>query len=135
MEKTEKTDKPRKTRSQKLLETVQELKEKFPFFVCKETDAFISLIKANSKKIDSYVARSFLEMTKKRAAIKYYGMSREQFKAQMKAMMEEQEAIFTRATALSPEEVASIKEMNEKARLSKKNGGKKNKKVADELIP
>ena len=111
--------KPRKTRSEKLLEMVEALKSKFAFFKCKETAAFAKIITDHSKEIDSYTSNSFIEMAKKRAAFKYYGMSEEKFNEQIREMVAVQKAAFQRAKSLTVDDVASIEDMNEKAKAAR----------------
>ena len=111
--------KAKRKRSEVLIDLVEGLKSKFAFFRTKETEAFEAIIKKNSAAIDTYTSTSFTEMVQKRQASKYYGMSEEAFKAQMKAEMEARMAIFKRAQTLTKEDMAEIEAIKEKSKASR----------------
>lgn len=116
----------RKPRSAKLIEQIEALKVKFPFFNAKQTDDFIKLIKAHAKEMDSYVSNSFKDMVQKRQAAKLVGLSQEAFKAQLNEYIAQQTAIFKRAQSMTAEDVKFIEQVNEKAKATRAAKSKQN---------
>ena len=109
----------RKTRSQKLIETVAALVAKFKVLDCPETKAFLKVVKANAKTLDVNQNESFKQMAKDRQAVKFAGVSEDAFKASLQKYIAEQQAIFNRAKTLSKEKIAALKAMQEKAKATR----------------
>lgn len=112
-------DKKKRTRSEKIIDTVVELTKKFPVLNAPATKAFIKLVKDNSKMIDSYTSTTFIDMVMKRQAAKFAGMSEEDFKAQLQLMIDKQREIFKRSRTLTQEDLDYVDMINAKMRASK----------------
>ena len=104
-----------RTRSEKLLDEVTEKITKAGLEKEKPYIEFVKFVKTNSRLINSYANTTFLEMVKKRQAVKYANMSTAQFNEIMKKYVDEQKRIFEFGRTLSEDDVTFIRETQEKA--------------------
>lgn len=110
----------KRSRSEKIIDTVKELVKKFPCLNAKATKDFIDLVKVNGKIIDSYASESFVQMVRKRQAYKFSGMSEQAFKASLNELIAKQTELFKASRSLTADDKKWIEQMNEKAKATRK---------------